>query len=455
VSAGGRIAFACGAAPATITLSSVLRYTTDVDLEGAGRVTLSGGNTTRLFVGSAGATLTLRHLTLRDGYFNAATAGAEPQGAGAIHTSFRGGIVTDSVAFIHNVSAGDNGERGGGAVSTHESPRAVFFNTVFQDNSGHLGSAVNNLLSDLELVNSSVVDNRLDDLGFGGAIYVDGAARTYSDPTHPDTSPHQGKGTIRVCGSLIARNTGGTSGGGLYACGYDDDNAILDRSAVIGNATGGAGQNTHGGGVSADCNGRMTVTQSLIADNTVGLYGGGVWQTTAGAAASNPLNRLTLRDSTLVNNRATADNSVGGGLWVEGRGEFRNVTIASNSAFYGGGVAGADKVTAFNTIVSGNHATNPYGVQHSCGARFAAGSAHLLEWPQRTNPGDPNNPPCADDALVADPALASLASNGGPTSSMALGASSPARGAGASCEVSDQRGVARGARCDLGATQLP
>ena len=455
VTTGGRIAFACGSADKTITLSRVIQYVKDVDLAGAGRITISGGNTTRVFLGSSGATLTLRDLTIRDGFFNAATSGGERQGAGGIHTNFRGGIVASNVLFVNNKSTGDNGERGGGAVSTHESPRAIFYNTVFQNNAGHLGSAINNLLSNLEVVNSSVVDNTLDDQGFGGAIYSDGAGRTYADPTQPDKSAFTSAGTVRICGSLISRNTGGSNGGGLYHCGYDKDDALIERSVVSKNATGKTSQGSHAGGIAADCNGRMTISQTTIANNSVGLYGAGIWQHSSGASVNDPMNKLTLLNSTLIDNTATENDSLGGGVWVEGRGEFRNVTIIGNSASYGGGVNGADRISAFNTIIANNRSTNPYGISQNCSSRFASGSAKLLEWPALSKPNDPNSRPCADNALVADPLLLGLASNGGASPTVLLAPTSAARGMGVACEALDQRGVARVGRCDLGSTQQP
>jgi len=187
VAAGGKIAFACGALEKTITLTRVIGVAADADLDGGGRVVLSGGKTTRLFTVFGGKVLTLRNITIRDGYFNNATM-KDPdlhwKGAAGVQTNFRGGIIAENVKFLNNVSVqgGVGSERNGGAVSTHESPVAVFYNCLFQGNSGHLGSAINNLLTNLEVVNSSVLDNKLFDEGFGGAIYSDGGARTYDNP---------------------------------------------------------------------------------------------------------------------------------------------------------------------------------------------------------------------------------------------------------------------------------
>ena len=62
----------------------------------------------------------------------------------------------------------------------------------------------------------------------------------------------------------------------------------------------------------------------------------------------------------------------------------------------------------------------------------------------------------ASDQVVANALLGPLADNGGPTLTHALLAGSPAidaAGAGA-CPVTDQRGVARDAACDVGAFEF-
>ncbi|HLK96738.1 MAG TPA: hypothetical protein VK364_03125, partial [Hymenobacter sp.] len=195
MAAGGKIAFACGAAVKTITLTNVIGVTADADLNGEDRVVLSGGGTTRLFTVHGGRKLTVRNITIRDGYYSNSME-AEPnlrQGAGGIHTNYSGSIIAENVKFLNNVSVNaglTKSERNGGAVSTHESPVAVFYNSLFQGNSGHLGSAINNLLTNLVVVNSSVLDNQVFDEGFGGAIYSDGALRTYDNPNSPSTSPY-------------------------------------------------------------------------------------------------------------------------------------------------------------------------------------------------------------------------------------------------------------------------
>ena len=64
--------------------------------------------------------------------------------------------------------------------------------------------------------------------------------------------------------------------------------------------------------------------------------------------------------------------------------------------------------------------------------------------------------PVGSDQIVGDVGIDSLADNGGPTLTHALLPGSPAINAGnnAVCPVTDQRGVARDAACDVGAYEF-
>ena len=464
VLAGGKIAFNCGAAEKTITFTSFMQSDKDFDIDGAGKVVLSGGGTTRLFNGWNSKTMTFRNLTIRDGYFNAASPGAgNEQGAGAIHTNFRGGIIADNVKFLNNVSidakTGPNkSERNGGAVSTHESPVAIFYNTVFDSNSGHLGSALNNLLTNLDVINSSVLNNRLDQEGFGGAIYSDGALRTYANPNSPNTSSFTSNGTVNVCGSVIDGNTGGYTGA-LYTCGYANDQTTVDRSVINGNSTGDVTGVANGGGITAQCNGRLLVKNSTISNNSAKGYGGGINVGTPDNP--NPLDRFVILNSTITGNRTTMFDSnsgkfiggVGGGIFSYGKSTthlLNNVTITNNSSGQGGGILFNDPVnaSATNTIIANNISTNPWNMAKNCGAPLLNGSG-VIEFPAAAA----GTKACALAPLTTDPRLSgvSLADNGGPTLTLMPPVSSSAFGIGTGCEATDQRGLSRGMRCDAGA----
>ena len=66
---GGTVTFNCGGvgAAATITVSSVKTIAANTTIDGAGKITLSGGNARRIFTVNSGATLTLNNLTFTQG----------------------------------------------------------------------------------------------------------------------------------------------------------------------------------------------------------------------------------------------------------------------------------------------------------------------------------------------------------------------------------------------------
>ena len=455
VVAGGKIAFNCGAAPKTITFTSFMQSDKDFDLDGGDKVVLSGGKTTRLFNGWSGKVMTFRNMTIRDGYVNANSQGAgNNDGSGAIHTNFRGGIIAENVQFLDNVSVNGKSERHGGAVSTHESPVAIFYNSVFKGNSGHLGSAINNLLTNLQVINSSVLNNTLDQEGFGGAIYSDGGQGAISG-VYPGAANYLSNGTIDVCGSVLDSNRGGYTGA-LYTCGYSNDQTTVDRSVINNNSTGDVTGVANGGGITAQCNGRLLVKNSTISNNSAKGYGGGINVGTPNNAV--PLDRFVIINSTITGNITTMFDSdsgkniggVGGGIFAYGGSKtnlLNNVTLTKNSSGRGGAILFNSPVNAVatNTIIANNISTNKYNQQVNCGGPLLSGT-RVIEFPA-------SNEACSTSPTAVDPGLsgAALADNGGPTMTLMPPASSAAKGFGVGCEANDQRGTSRATRCDAGA----
>jgi hypothetical protein len=208
---------------------------------------------------------------------------------------------------------------------------------------------------------------------------------------------------------------------------------VIDSSFVDNNAAafGGAINNHYA---------TVTIVGSTISGNTA-LTGGGLVNNTG---------YVTVTNSTLYGNRGTAytgglfsygDTGYAGTLWV------RNSTISGNSSPVGGGIINGANSTLYmwNTIV----ADSLSGVDCTNDGAIAANVNNLVE-----------DGTCSP-AVTGDPQLDPLADNGGPTHTMALGDDSPAIDAGddATCEVTDQRGIARPidgdgdgtAVCDIGA----
>ena len=155
---------------------------------------------------------------------------------------------------------------------------------------------------------------------------------------------------------------------------------------------------------------------------------------------------ITLRNSTVSNNTGygpAAGISYGSGARVR----VFNSTIAFNNPAPGigmvtGSPGGWADVMVQNSIIAGN------GFGLNCGAVSGA----LFNG--KNIAGDPS---CgsSEGLIVADPMLATLADNGGPTRTIAFAPQSPALNGTLGCMVTvDQRYVPRDAICDIGAFEF-
>ena len=155
---------------------------------------------------------------------------------------------------------------------------------------------------------------------------------------------------------------------------------------------------------------------------------------------------ITLRNSTVSNNTGygpAAGISYGSGARVR----VFNSTIAFNNPAPGigmvtGSPGGWADVMVQNSIIAGN------GFGMNCGAVSGA----LFNG--KNIAGDPS---CgsSEGLIVADPMLATLADNGGPTKTIAFAPQSPALNGTLGCMVTvDQRYMPRDAICDIGAFEF-
>jgi hypothetical protein len=197
--------------------------------------------------------------------------------------------------------------------------------------------------------------------------------------------------------------------------------------------------------------GTMSVSDSTLTGNT-GTYAAG--------AIDND-GTLTVSDSTLSDNSSPGAGGAianGGSLTLL----FDTITGNSASASEGGGIAsgGTGTTTIAGTIVTNNTGGN------CVGAGTADGGYNLTD-----DSGTDCGFTASTDLLNADPELAPLALNGGPTQTMVLPVDSPEANAiptSATAEINgqnvtlcsgtDQRGVTRavasGTACDIGAVEL-
>jgi hypothetical protein len=237
----------------------------------------------------------------------------------------------------------------------------------------------------------------------------------------------------------------------------------LDRVTVTGNTMARAA-----GGIYNGDGATLTLVDSSIVDNLAGWSGGGVYSF---------FTTTTIVRSTISGNMAS---DVGGGLRLLGNAEIINSTISGNesTAWYGGaffltdgvlditnstvvenvsppGAPAAVSVGTFgacsatlnltNSIVANNVTQGCFLAPHESGA-VAINSLGSNVFTDGTCF------PAGSDQIVGDPAIDSLADNGGPTLTHALLPGSPAidTGNNAAYPATDQRGVARDAACGVG-----
>ncbi len=463
VAAGGVIAFACGADPVTISLSSQIHVSSDTVLDGGGLVTLSGGHTTRIIdmdtgnFEATGPDLTVQRLSFVDGR---ATGTAIPLGTdvdgggGAIF--YRGGSVTviDCV-FTGNAAAEVGPDVGGGAIYGIGVGETIVVGSLFTGNRGSNGGAIGALHTAVTLVNSALVAN----VATGwGANWVD---------EHGDQQGHGGNGgaivmdgvgrTLEICGCDVSSNSAGAFGGALFRTGYEGEPTIIDLCSFDGNEVRDPGDlDMPCGAGGLYIQGTHVVMSATTVSNCSARSFAGLWILGHGSTtAVADLTNVTIADNWTFPADPFTERGIGGGLIMGDNtvGTILNCTIAGNAAQFASGIAGVSDLTVKNTIIA-NLADNEWTPLNCTGSSYDAppgSGTDNVQWPVDSHGTDME---CTPGILYADPLLGGLADNGGPTLTMMPGGSSPALSAGHGCPSVDQRGEPRNEPCTLGAVEV-
>jgi CSLREA domain-containing protein len=268
-------------------------------------------------------------------------------------------------------------------------------------------------------------------------------------------------GTLKVTSSVITANSASSLGGGIYS---QLATLTVTNSVVRGNSA------DHGGGI--ESSGTLTVAKSTFSGNSTPGLGGGI----------DSSGTLTVTNSTFSGNSAFD----GGGIAHSGSStvaKVTNSTFSGNSAeLFGGGIFSSDNsiLTVTNSTLSGNAASGA-GAAGGGIYKFAGTGSGTVTLKNTIVANSTDGGNCAGTIINGgnnldsgatcgwgsnnnslsntDPKLGALASNGGPTQTMALLSGSPAidAGADAGCPATDQRGKARpqGTHCDIGAYESP
>lgn len=394
---GGNVSFSCGTA--TITFNTTKNIAADTTIDGGNTITLSGGFGARLFVVNNAVTLTLKNITLIDGY-NSSSAGG-----GAV--SNNGHLILDHVTIQNMPDSAFNG----GAIATSGA---------------------------LDVTNSTISNSKA---AQGGAIYASGAGAVVTiagsdfHDNHATSLNGQGGAIQLVSGALlemsatqIYSNTALSIGGGLE----------IDHSTA--NLTGVTLSENHaddGGAISA-FESTTKLVQVTLANNIADQTGGGIVSTS---------NDITLVNTTVSGNSA----QFGGGIYTEfGPATITNVTLSENSAPGGGGgitnFSGADtKLYLKNVLIANSKAGG------NCDFRQAPDTSnHNLSSDDTCNFGTGR-----DSRKLK---LGPLETNGGSTLTHRLLPGSPAIDTGAFVKniLTDQRNITRpqGTTFDVGAVEF-
>ncbi len=206
---GGTITFNCGVNPVTITVTSEKNITANTTIDGGGLVTISGGNSTRVFHvrnnnNASGYAFVIRNLKVVNGRSanngggisverlssltieNSTFSGNVGHNGGAIATNGwganDGGVavtITDSTFTNNSATAAaiSGGGNGGGGLYLSGGSALTVTDSTFTGNQSQNGGAIHLLHSNLFATNVTFTNNSANNTaggGGGGAIYMDG-----------------------------------------------------------------------------------------------------------------------------------------------------------------------------------------------------------------------------------------------------------------------------------------
>ncbi|HET6879682.1 MAG TPA: choice-of-anchor Q domain-containing protein, partial [Pirellulales bacterium] len=386
----------------TITLSKSLdlKNTTsgasiEIDGPSAGVTIAGGGNGSNypVFLVETGTTATLDGLTI--------TNGSNPNGI-----SGGGGLLDLGTVYLNNDTFDNNSAmNGGGAISVIGNPA---------------GSNTGNFSAAAQVKNSTFTGNSSGTNG--GAVYVnDDAAAFIIGSKFSGNSASSGdggalfndfSGYIGITGSTFTNNSAANGAGGAIGDASENGMYVINSTFTDNKA-----QGSDGGAIN-NATGPLLVTGSTFAGNSAARNGGGL---NGGAWA--------VFDSTFNANSAVD----GGGIY--GAGDVYDSTIDGNSTVtngagggvYNAGPALSQTLRLNSTIVSDNTSTTDPDIDGN-NATFSA--SHVLIGNASGLEGTGVSGGQNGNVVGQSASLKPLASNGGPTQTMAPLPGSPALNAG-------------------------
>jgi hypothetical protein len=467
---------------------------------------VDAGSAARAFTIDSPATVTLKNLTIEHGLTQDGAAGASgsPFGGAGGTGDGGGGVLNNGTLTISDCVVTSNRTGAGGAGGAGTGSNAI----AGDGGAGGPGGGVYNT-GTLTVTGSRFTGNVTGNGGAGGV----GTSISGGGGSGGRGGALANDGTVAIQSSIFTGNSTGTGGpgasGGLIGGdgGSGGSGAALDlagastiaSSTIAGNTAGpgGAGVDiggTGGGGagVSSDSGATVHISNSSITGNSTGNGGaGGAFAGGGGSGGGvSTYGGLTLVASTIASNKTGTGQpgGDGGGMYVipinAAPATISSSTIADNQSQSGSGNAielidgdmsviastvtsntqtgvnvGGTGVTVLSSATFPAKLTEHDSIIAANGTKECSLDAHAtlaslgnnISYPEAT---------CAHE-VQGNPALAPLASNGGPTQTAALSAGSAAIDkvpmSDSECAGgTDQRGVKRpvGAGCDIGAFEV-
>ena len=257
-----------------------------------GNVSFSGGGASQIFIHNAG-TFTVNGFLFTNGF----TAG----NGGAIDSS--GGTLNLNNCQFHNNSAGSRG----GAVFASGNTVNISGGNYSTNSAGADGGAVSVIDGVLNVNNSTITNNTA---VWGGGLHI----------------WYFGGGSLNVFNSIISNNTA-SFGGGIGGFSFAGSVTVnVTGSQILSNSA------NLGGGIWVDDGNTLSVTGSILQNNTAINHGGGIYSKSL----------VTLSNTSVSSNTADSDNNGfgdGGGIWSD-QDVFvqNNSVIDDNTAINGGGI---------------------------------------------------------------------------------------------------------------------
>jgi hypothetical protein len=432
---------------ATVTLSNVVA---------TGNAVAAGGSGGGIYNAAGG-------MILNSSTVSGNSVGSGGSGGGVYNAT---GAMTLNSCTVSGNSVASNGFAAGIQTATGTltlNSCTVTGNSVGSGQFGGAGGIAGNLVT----INASLIaDNHVGTNCDGGGLYIGGNSTITDSTIEGNTAGSLGGGffilmplettdRMIVTHSAIGDNQAQT-GAGMW---NNDGNVTIDGTIVSGNSMTGA---RYGSGLANSFPGQMTITDSMISDNT---GGSGVWNsgqmTLSGSTISGNTTpfeggglRIDYGDTNVVNCTFSGNMSgmSGGGISVSGVSasvnsiELTSVTITNNTATTAGGleapttIQGTPLALLRNTLIAGNSAgigPDVTGVVVSVGYNLIGDGDDSRGWVSTDHLGTSSNP--------LDPMLGPLQDNGGPTPTHALLFGSPAvnQGDPRLFGTLDQRGTVR------------